>query len=348
MSITIKQVAKVAGVSLATVSRAINGHPDITDKTREHVLNIAEEMGYRPNAMARTLVARRSYVIGVVAGGIEHSGGPARLLTGIEQEAKERGYNLLLSLLPHQHERKDYNPNDDDSVISSLLSYQVDGVIWSGAAFEQERLIWQEKIKSYNVPVVLTDTSLSPSSLPIISVDNYEGGLLAAKHLLEQGYREIGIITGALNWCAAQFRLNGWKVALEEAGILITENKIVEGDWTAAGGERGLYELKQKYPQLDAVFVCSDQMALGALKAASDMGISVPAGLGVVGFDNVPGSGFFLPPLTTIEQDQIGLGKSAVSLLDEIIKTGKAQFAERRLWIQPRLVVRSSTVAQSR
>jgi DNA-binding LacI/PurR family transcriptional regulator len=177
-------------------------------------------------------------------------------------------------------------------------------------------------------------------------MDNRAGGRLATEHLLDQGYRKVGIITGPANWWEAQERLEGWREVIGERNLAGCENLICEGDWEAQSGEQGFRALYATAPDLDAVFVCNDQMSLGALHAANSLGLKVPADVGIVGFDDIPEAGYFSPPLTTVRQDIRELGSQAVSWLMESIKAvpDEEHFRTQEHFIVPELIVRRSSV----
>ncbi len=335
---TIKQVAREAGVSTQTVSRVINDRPDVAPGTREHVQQVISRLGYQPSAIARSLIRQRSHTLGLVIGGLDYYG-PSRTLVGIEQQANELGYSLHLSLL-HQ-------PDTDqvETVLTSLLYRQVDGIIWAVSEIGTNRAWLLRKIPHLPVPIILLTMEPRPG-LFVVTVDNRMGGRLATEHLLAQGYRRIGLITGPLNWWEARQRRLGWQEALLDQGFTPDESRCVEGNWTAASGEAGLHRLLEQEPRLDALFVSNDQMALGALTAIHQMGRRVPEDLALVGYDNIPEAAYFWPPLTTIRQKLIQLGRTVVNELSQRIEArqrGEETPSPRTIWLQPELVVRASS-----
>lgn len=180
-----------------------------------------------------------------------------------------------------------------------------------------------------------------------VSINNYLGGRIATRHLLEQGYRHIGHISGPLDWWEARQRMNGWKDALSEKGIEVQDCHWAEGNWSSSSGMRAFEALHAKFPEMDAIFVANDQMALGAMQCCVQSGIRIAEDLGIIGFDNISESAFFLPPLSTIQQDLYGLGKVAV---EEIIKIIEASYrdddipATRSIMMSPTLIVRQSSL----
>jgi LacI family transcriptional regulator len=335
---TIKQVAEEAGVSSQTVSRVINNRPDVSPETRERIQQIVARLGYQPNAIARSLIRRRSSTLGVVASGLGYYG-PSHTLIGIEQGANKMGFSILLSLL-HQPELVDV-----ETIVNSLIARQVEGIIWAVPEIGENHAWFKKAAPRLAIPVIFHD--MRPhASLHIVGMDNESGGRKAAEHLILQGYRNIGLLTGPLHWWAARERRDGWAKALKKAGLSFDDSLIVEGDWSATSGEQGFYKLVEKCPDLEAVFACNDQMALGVMRAAHRVGRRIPEDLAVVGFDDIPEASFFTPALTTMKQDLFQLGSLAVSTLIHILESGQHGEAAPVLHpslLQPELIVRESS-----
>ena len=333
--ITIKQVAQEAGVSKQTVSRVLNNRPDVAPKTRRHIQEVIDRLGYQPSNLARRL-KQRSCTLGVVTAELGQYG-PMRRLIGIEQEAAALGYSLHLSLI-HQ-----VDVDNSERVLSELLAWQVEGVIWAVPEVNSNRAWLQDNIPQLPVPVLFI-SERSDDNLSAVSIDNRAGGRLATEHLLAQGYQHIGLITGRMNWQVARQRHLGWLDALPKTD----RRQIVEGDWSAASGAQGLRQLRQQYPEMEAVFACNDQMALGVLQAAHELQIGVPKDLALVGFDNTPDSAYFWPPLTSVRHQLIEQGKDAVQALISMIEAQRqyGSFEQPEVAVfQPQLIVRKSSVA---
>ncbi len=174
------------------------------------------------------------------------------------------------------------------------------------------------------------------------------GGAQATRHLLDQGRRTIGVITGPVTWWEARERYKGWKETLVRAGLTPSRSLVVAGDWSAASGEQGMRQLLERQPNLDAVFACNDQMALGALGAIYSAGRRVPQDVGIVGFDNTPESAYFLPPLTTVHQHLVDVGRAAVQTLHQLVQAGRQSEKHIELkttLLSPELAVRASSLA---
>jgi LacI family transcriptional regulator len=335
--VTIKDVAKRANVSPGTVSNALTGKRPVSAETRLRILDAIAELGYQPNVLARSLVNRRSETLAVVASGLEYYG-PSRTVVGIEQEANSLGYSLLLSLL---HDPVNANV---EQALSSLAARRVDGVVWAVPEIGDNRN-WVSPERLGRLPPMIFLSMGMRRGVPLVAVDNRAGAALAAAHLLKGNRRYIGMITGPLEWWEARERCAGFKEALDQAGTPLPDRLVAESDWTAAGGEEAMRRLLLQSPDIDAVFASNDQMALGALRVAGLLGRRVPADLAVVGFDNIPESASFCPPLTTVYQALVEAGRLAVRELHNIIE-GRHDGKE---WTEPvaRLLAPELNVRQS-
>lgn len=338
--VTIKEVAQAAGVSTQTVSRVLNDRPDVSSDTRARIQQLIAELGYSPNALARSLIQGRSNTIGVVGYGLSYYG-PSRVVTGIERRANELGYSLLFSLL------RDPEQNSGEDVFHNLLDRQVDGIIWAVPETGGSREWIKRKLPRLANPVVFINTGPVPG-LAVAAIDNRAGGRLAVEHLLAQGYRRIGIITGPETWWESRQREQGWRDAMTAAGMQDhLETWKVTGDWYPASGEAGLQALLERSPDLEAVFACNDPMAAGALRAARRLGRSVPADLAVVGYDDTPEAAYYFPPLTTVRQPLAEMGGQAVEMLHAMLQdriAGQESEPTQAVWLQPQLIVRESSV----
>lgn len=336
---TIKQVAKAAGVSTQTVSRVINDRPDVAPDTRERILTMIDELGYQPSALARSLIQQRSYTLGVVTAGLKHIG-PSRTLNGITSAAEEAGYSLLLKELPR------FDADDVIPIFQALLARHVDGIIWAVPEVGENRNWVSKQSLDLNIPVVYL--AMEPKeNISTVGIDNYLGGRIAMSHLLEQGYHHIGHISGPMDWWEARQRMLAWKDTLRENGLEAQEEQWVEGNWSSTSGAQAVERLFEQYPEMDSIFVGNDQMALGVIQAACERNLKIPGDLGIMGFDNIPESAFFCPPLTTIQQDQYAVGKVAVEETIKMIKSGwhgLEPVESKSIMLTPTLLVRQSSL----
>jgi DNA-binding LacI/PurR family transcriptional regulator len=336
--ITIKDVARVVGVSTQTVSRVLNNRSDVSTKTRTRVKQVITDLGYSPNVFARNLSRGRSSTLGVIGYGLVYYGSSS-VLTGIESQANELGFSLTLSLIDR------VEPSRVDRILYDLLSRRVEGIIWAvpsdGNTFD-----WlAEKFAGIKTPHIYINKGTNGADF-VTALDNRLGGKLAAEHLLNQGYHRIGIITGPRTWWEAQERLNGWRGVVEAAGYSDVDKLIVEGDWNPPSGDEGLHKLLDQNPEVDAVFMSNDQMALGALQAAQSLGLRIPEDLGIVGFDDIPEAAYFYPSLSTVRQDARRLGAMAVERMNLLIQAQQeGETLEPDIsWLKPHLIVRKSSV----
>jgi LacI family transcriptional regulator len=336
---TIKQVAKSAGVSTQTVSRVINDRPDVSPDTRQKIQKVIQQLGYQPNAIARSLIHQRSNTLAVVAWGIDYYG-PSRTVVGIEQKAVELGYSLFLSLV--------VRPDDSnhEHVLASLIARQVDGIIWAVPEVGNNRTWVKSKYLQHLPPIVFLSMQPHPG-ISVVAIDNRNGARQAVQHLIAQGRRKIGILTGPLSWWEARERLAGWQEAMFGAGLEPGESLIYRSDdWTAVNGERGMQVLWDQNPDLDAVFASNDQIAMGAMGIAHQRGKVIPGDFSIVGFDNIPEAAFLWPPLTTIYQQVNDIGCIAVANLHKMIidrRANQDHYENVSQIIRPELIVRASS-----
>ena len=320
-------VGRLAGVSHQTVSRVINGSPRVRAETRERVLEAMRELGYRPNPVARALVTGRSRTLGVVSFDTTLYG-PASTLFGIERAAHEAGYFIVVASL------KALDRSSVADAVERLRRHGVEGVLVIAALEDAAEAL---RDAPAGVPLVSVEAG-PPDAVPVVAVDQRAGAAMATTHLLELGHRTVHHIAGPPAFLEAQHRLEGWRTTLKRARAPIA--KPLSGDWSPQSG----YQLGLRLaadPDLSAVFVANDQMALGVLRALHEVGRSVPADVSVVGFDDIPEAPFFNPPLTTIHQDFDELGSRSLKLLLATIQRGGPVPAGPLL--APRLVVRASS-----
>jgi DNA-binding LacI/PurR family transcriptional regulator len=321
-------VARLAGVSHQTVSRVLNGHPNVSAATKASVLAAIRDLGYRPNIAARTLVTGKTNVLGVISFDTTLYG-PASMLYGIERAARP-GYFVAIASLPS------FDRASLTSAVERFLGQAVAGIIviapQTGVAEVLAGL-------SADVPLVAVGCGAAVR-LPSVKIDNVAGAMLATRHLLGLGHQTVHHIGGPGDWHDARDRIAGWRQELRAAGAPAPE--MPRGDWSARSGYEAGRQLAAR-PEVTAVFCANDPMALGFLRAAAEAGRRVPQDISVVGFDDVPEAAYFSPPLTTVRQDFGPLGEGALHLLmSQITAGGEAPSPPP---IVPELVVRSSSTA---
>ncbi|WP_438943163.1 LacI family DNA-binding transcriptional regulator [Nonomuraea aridisoli] len=321
-------VAARAGVSTMTVSRVLNAPDLVRAETRARVLAAVRELDYRPNQAARQLVTGRSGVLGVVS--IDTTlYGPATMLYCIEQAARQAGYNVSIVSLGSLNRRS------MEEGVQRLRTQAVDGVIIVApheSAADGLRHLPPE------MPVVAVDAG-DDIPVPVAKVDQRAGAALVTRHLLDLGHESVLHVAGPADWLDANGRIDGWRGVLEAAGRPVPE--VLRGDWSSRSG----YELGRRLagdPGVTAVFAANDQMALGVLRALREAGRRVPEDVSVAGFDDVPESAYFWPPLTTVRQDFREVGRHAFRLLLDRMAGAEPQ---ARVLVEPELVVRESTTS---
>lgn len=332
--VTIVEIAKEAGVSTQTVSRVVNGHDNVAEATRQQVQEIINRLGYYPSRLARSLLQGRSNTIGIVSYGLGLFG-PSQTLAGVVDEANQQRYSILPQVL------NDPATNNVAELVGTLIEYHVDGIIWAIPEIGKNREGVLETVKQFKVPFVFIN-SQPRLGFTVVNIDNLAGGRMATQHLIDQGYKTIGLISGPLAWWEAAERTKGWYETMEANGLKINQSLIELGDWSATSGEQAMREMLETHPEIEAVFVCNDSMALGAMKVARATGRKCPDDLAIIGFDDVPEADFFAPPLTTIRQPLDLLGSRAVAELERQIEHFGSEI-EPAILIKPELIVRSST-----
>lgn len=333
VAVTIKDIAKRAGVSVTTVSRALNGYRDIRPETRERILRIAEEMNYRPNAVARSLVMKKSQTIGLIISGLTRSRTghdlTFNIICGVNDRATEAGYDMVLSTTdPSRQKQVPY--------MELCRRRQLDGVILMGARTDDPYL---KEVLEASVPCVLIDVPLVGEKCSHVTLDNERGARLAVEHLIAGGHREIGMINGHAQAFVSLERLNGYRNALKEAGIEYRPERVFYGDFEESSGREGIRHLLSRFPEMTAVFCSSDTMAIGAIRELKDMGKRVPEDISVMGFDDIELASFITPLLSTVHQPFYEFGSRAVDLLIRLLK-GEIGTADV---LEPRLKIRGST-----
>ncbi len=330
---TIKDVAARAGVSYQTVSRVLNDKGEVSDETRQRVQTAIDDLNYRPSAIARSLVSQRTHVLGLFTADFSDYT-HARIIEAAEAEARRQGYLIFIS-------GGERSP-DGEPLSSPLLSqHQTEGLLIVYHGSERDTGALFDHV-SADLPVVTIGYGRGRPHVVSCGIANVQGARLATEHLLSLGRRRIALISGPRQFYASQERLAGYAEALEAAGLAVDRLLTGAGDWTSASGYTAMLRLLDR-AAFDAVFVQNDRMAMGALQALRERGLRVPDDIAVVGFDDIPSTPYFDPPLTTVHQPTYELGQVAVQTLIDLTH-GETPPAEP-IRLATHLVVRQSSGA---
>ncbi|HHG3595727.1 TPA: substrate-binding domain-containing protein [Vibrio parahaemolyticus] len=328
---TMKDIAKLAGVSTSTVSHVINKTRFVSEEISERVNNAAKELNYyAPSALVRSLKVNRTKTIGML---VTTSTNPffGEVVKGVERSCYHKGYSLILCNTEGDNERMRQS-------INTLLQKRVDGLILMCSSLEGERIDVFERYP--DIPVVVMDWGPMLFTSDKIQDNSLRGGYLAAKYLIDCGHTEIGCITGPLIKHQAQMRYEGYKRAMNEAGLDFNANWIIESDFECEGGYQAFKKMAERGTLPSSIFVSNDMMAMGVINAANELGIKVPDDLSIIGYDDIHIAKFMSPSLTTIHQPKYRLGQAAVETLVRRLddKSNEAQVVQ----LEPTLVVRNS------
>lgn len=330
---TIKDVAKHAGVSTTTVSHVINNTRYVAEETKAAVWNAIKVLHYSPSAVARSLKVNHTKSIGLLATSSET---PyfAEIIQAVESRCYTQGYTLILCNSHNDSEKQ-------LAYLTMLAQKRVDGLLVMCSEYPEELITTLERYRT--IPMVIMDWGASRKDFTDTIIDNaFQGGYMAARYLIERGHRHIGTITGQLTQATGGGRHKGFLKALEEAGLPISPEWIVEGDFEPESGYRAMHQILMHKQRPTAIFCGGDIMAMGAICAADEMGLRVPQDISVIGYDNVRNARYFTPALTTIHQPKERLGITAFDmLLDRIVnKREEPQTIE----VHPQLVERRSVI----
>lgn len=329
--VTIRDIADEAGVSVATVSRVINDRPDVASKTRADVLRVMRAHSFVTNRSARALSIGRTGLIGVTVPFVDESYFTA-IISGASEALYEQGQRAVLCPTHHEHER-------EATLLARLMDGTTDGAI---VLLPKESGDGLRKLQHAGYPFVVADLRQPlDADIPAVTATNLAGGKSGVDHLLRLGHRRIGLITGVPGWTATEERLEGYRVALASAGAPIDPDLVVEGDFTSESGYSAARRLALLPDPPTAIVASNDNMAAGALRAASEHGLRVPDDLSIVGFDDTAVARDLIPRLTTVRQPLAELGRTAVSLLNRLIEGQSTETL--RVELATRLIVREST-----
>jgi len=328
---TINDIAKRAGLSKASVSRALNGKQDVDPQTRQRVLKLATQLGYVPSASARALSNGRSNCLGLLVPTLTWPW-ILEVLRGVAEEIEPSGYSLIL-----------YTTAGGEDSEREFMSQVVPAGAVDGLALviPLGMLEYIEQLAKGGLPIVVVDDRGHYPDLPTVATTNVEGGRSATRHLIEQGRRRIAMLNGPHDFGCNRDRLKGYESALEDAGLPADPRHVVDSDFKESGGASAMAELLSADPRLDAVFAANDLMAFGAMRALRNAGRRIPEDVAVVGFDDLPASAMTHPPLTTVRQPLYEMGRTAASM---VMAAVRGESIAKRVELPTSLVIRDSSV----
>lgn len=325
--ITIRDVAKHAGVSKQTVSRVINNRPDVAPTTRVRVQQVIDQLGYHPDQIARSLKGS-SHTFGCITPSLAD---PifSMIVESAQAEARREGFFVLTGSAPTADEVK--------PLVADMLNRRVEGLLIINPR-DDERYEYLTALVKRNIPIVYLKNTSGGNSVSAVSMNDIRGGRMATQHLLNLGHTRIAIIIGAENEECVADRLTGYKQALSEAGIDPDPDLIIQGDWSPRSGREAVASLIGKQIDFTAVFAQNDRMAAGIIRGLRIAGREVPADISVIGYDDIPLASYFDPPLTTIKQPMDQFGLIGTQLLIEAVKNPSNQ--PQSIVLEPQLIER--------
>lgn len=328
---TIKDVAKLAGVSTTTVSHVINKTRFVAEETTKAVWNAVAELNYSPSAVARSLKVNTTKSIGMI---ITTSEAPyfAEIVLAVEEYCYQKGYSLFLCNTKN-------DPEKIQNHLDMLVKKRVDGILVMCSEYTQNSL---ELFNGTKVPMVVMDWGPNDNQNDRIIDHGFEGGYMATRHLIDNGHRDIAIIAGDLFKTISKARFDGYVKAMTEAGLLIRDEWITENDFEPEAGYESMNQILRQAKLPTAVVCACDTVALGAISAITEKGLHVPQDISVIGYDNIHNSRFYAPPLTTIHQSKARLGRAALDILLERISNEGKPHEPKMLEFYPELVIRQS------
>ncbi|MDP5273319.1 catabolite control protein A [Chengkuizengella axinellae] len=309
MTVTIYDVARESGVSMATVSRVVNNNPNVKPQTRKKVFDAIEKLGYRPNAVARGLASKKTTTVGVVIPDISNTIF-SEVARGVEDIANMYRYNIILC-------NSDKKKEKEIQVINTLLEKQVDGLLFMGGTVSEDHI---QAFKTASVPIVLCGTKEESEKIPSVDIDHEKAAYDAVQSLINAGHRDIALIGGNFEDLAKGFaRYQGYKKAMEDAGLTLNEDLIRVGNFRYESGLESMKQFLQTERKPSAVFAVTDEMAIGAIHAIQDEGLKVPEDISVISVDNIRMASMVRPLLTTVAQPMYDIGAVSMRLLTKLM-----------------------------
>lgn len=329
---TIKDIAQRLNISISTVSRALRNASDINPETKQAVLLLSEELDYQPSKLALSLRQKQTHTIGVIVPNLDYV--LSTMIRGIDEVALEAGYTVMVCQSNESFGREVLNTR-------RLLDSLVDGFIISVSS-ETKIFDHFKKVQDRGLPMVVFDRVTPALVAPSVRLDNEEGGFLATEHLLEQGYKRIAILAGPANLGVSNSRMDGYLKALRKHKVKRDDSLIIHCDFNQDYAYYATQELLSMKKRPDAVFTISDRMAIGAMLAIKNKGLSMPDDIGLVGFNNEPMVSLVTPAISSVDQPSFELGKVAAKLFIEAMHT-KEEMVRVEEVLKPKLYIRESS-----
>lgn len=334
--VTVYDIAKEAKVSVATVSRVLNGTAPVKDTTRARIEAIIQKHQFQPNALARSLIKKETGIIGVILPDITNPFFP-EVFSGAEQEAQKTGHNFFLCNSMGNYAK-------ESEFLNIMQEKRVDGILFMGGRInlkECDPLLVQEVVEHANkIPLVLINGSLKNADLTRVVTDEYAGAVSAVQHLIGLGHRDIGFIGGENHMTTTSIKIRAFRKTLKEAGLPVREEWILPDSFSVDSGRQQMEKLLKLPAKPTAVLCVNDFTAIGAIKTAIENGLKIPDDLSIVGFDDIPLAHHVIPELTTVSQQANELGRTAVKLLRQLMNKEKVK---KRTSLEPQLIIRQST-----
>lgn len=329
---TIKDIALILKVSTSTVSRALRDAPDVGEETRKAVKALAEELDYQPNKLALSLLRKQTNTIGIIIPNLDYV--LATMIKGIDEVALDAGYTVMVCQSDESFGREIVNTK-------RLLDSLVDGFIISVSS---ETMVYDhiKKIQSKKIPLVLFDRVINNFNVPKVRLDNLEGGRIATQHLIDQGYKKIALLGGPENLNISNERIQGYLETLKLNKVKVDKNLIIKCDFNQDYAYMATKDLIMMKNRPDAIFAISDRLALGAMLAIKEMGLSMPKDIGLVGFNNEPITKLLTPSITSVEMFAFEIGKATAKIFIEMMHSD-SDLSEKDVIIKPKLFVRESS-----
>jgi len=334
---TIKDIANVLGITPSAVSKALNDHPRISDKTKMAVLQIAKNLDYQPNHLASALRKGKSNLVGVIIPKA-NSHFFSSIIEKIEDLLNEKGYNVIITQSNESYEK-------ECKSIDALLYTQVDGIIAS-MANETVELDYYEKIKSKGIPLILFDRGENDLNVDYVGIDDYLSSQMVIEHLVNQGCKRIAHIAGFSHTRIYKNRIRGYRDTLKTFGLPVEDSLIIESNLRIEDGRKIMKQLLKLKERPDAVFAAGDYAALGALQVMQENNIDVPNDIALVGFSNEPFTSLVTPSISSIEQHSEQIGQIAAETLLKRIETKNKNVGLNKLILKPELIIRDSSKKQ--